>query len=513
MIDRWTSSSDPRPFTGQASVSIVLATAGDTDQASGVRTLNALLISERFELEVELGTYPRFDNELPSRPDPPRCLIGPSSLNPFLERELRALGIPATTRPFVWIDRARHLVLIDGPDVAGVTDAFQILRTAIRSGNVLTVPHTLGSPEAVIDHVREEVATTYPAFALRGLDWSSILDRHVDDIRESRASLRSLQELFAELQDPHTWVRSSHTNARLPYRALAIGDRLRLSHVPMWSFGWRFGARAGDELLASNVESWRRRTPASDRARPQAIPYRMLAGTFGRARRMRARKPDGRIVHWVETYQTLPWRTPISADRLLSGTGYLRIRGWLGNDRWEEELDNALNDLRACPRLLVDLRGNVGGSLVAAQGFRDRFLTGRTQLGSIAFARGDGTLSHREPIIGEPHEGNRWDRPVRFLVDRQCYSATEDALLGLQGLPHVQLVGEPTGGGSGRPRTLRLTDRLSATISTALTYDRHGTCIEGQGLPVDLALPIETSMMDPDRLPSHAIISLADSGW
>lgn len=177
-------------------------------------------------------------------------------------------------------------------------------------------------------------------------------------------------------------------------------------------------------------------------------------------------------------------------------------------------METALSELAGCPRLIVDLRGNAGGNLVAAQAFRDRFLTARTVLGSSRFSRGDGTLGDPSPIIAEPSaDGPRWSRPARFLTDRESYSATEDAILGLQGLPHVEVVGEPTGGGSGRPRTIPLTSGISATISTALTYDRHGRCIEGAGIPVDRALPVHASLTRPDLVSALTILSWADTNW
>jgi hypothetical protein len=52
-----------------------------------------------------------------------------------------------------------------------------------------------------------------------------------------------------------------------------------------------------------------------------------------------------------------------------------------------------------------------------------------------------------------------------------------------------------------------------ATVSTALTYDRRGRCIEGAGIPVDLPLPVERSLRHPDRCPMASILSIADTGW
>jgi carboxyl-terminal processing protease len=50
----------------------------------------------------------------------------------------------------------------------------------------------------------------------------------------------------------------------------------------------------------------------------------------------------------------------------------------------------------------------------------------------------------------------------------------------------VIVVGSPSGGGSGRPRSLHLLPGWRLTVSTALTYDRTGHCVEGAGVPVDV---------------------------
>jgi carboxyl-terminal processing protease len=71
-----------------------------------------------------------------------------------------------------------------------------------------------------------------------------------------------------------------------------------------------------------------------------------------------------------------------------------------------------------------------------------------------------------------------------------AYSASEDFLLGLQGLPHVTVAGRRSGGGSGRPRTIRITNEMNLTVSTALTFDRNVVCIENHGIPVDIGCEV-----------------------
>jgi carboxyl-terminal processing protease len=161
--------------------------------------------------------------------------------------------------------------------------------------------------------------------------------------------------------------------------------------------------------------------------------------------------------------------------------------------------------------LIVDLRGNPGGATSTAARFRDRFLREPTLLGSIRFTRSDGALMPAEELWAEPAPAEqRWRSAVRFLTDAGTYSASEDALLGLQGLRHVEVVGEPSGGGSGRARSIPLLPGWRLTVSSCLTFDRQGRCIEGSGIRVDRAIPMaERTHTDWES----ELLAAADRGW
>ena len=485
---------------------------------ASVANFRTLLVSENAELEVTLGGPITFVDACDLGDGHyPRCLIGPATNNAALRTLLdEKLALDADSRPagpYVSIDRdhlSRVTVIVDGEDLGQTGEALNLLWTAVRTSAPLTRPTVCTTANDVLATITEEVGATWPSFSLRGIDWADVIARHRNAVIERDADLISLQHLFAELGDAHTWARDSRINARLPYRTWVDGERVTLFHVPRWSAGWAAGVRPGDALIDMDAGAWWARTSATARTKPMTTGYRMLAGTIGEVRTLRARASTGDVIEWQETYQPAPWKELVLWSRLESGSGYLRIRCWQADDAWYAAIDEALSAFGSAPHLIVDVRGNVGGNLIAAQHFRNRFLVSPTHLGTIRFARGDGALSSHYPIIGEPPEGaHLWHKPVRFLVDRECYSATEDALLGLQGLSHVELVGESTGGGSGRPRYIPLRDDLAFTVSTALTYDRHGRCIEGNGLPVDIAVPSPLAICQPRIDP----IRLADSGW
>lgn len=264
-----------------------------------------------------------------------------------------------------------------------------------------------------------------------------------------------------------------------------------------------------------NASSTKKTRPAGSRhsstSDQNASKRGWLSGEAERATELTAVGPDGRISRWAELYQPTSAESVVTWRRMPSGAGYLRIKRWLSSDRMGELIDAAFEDLRQAPGLIVDLRGNPGGSVSVAAKFRDRFLHQRTRLGSVQFTAPDGELLLPEELWAEPAPAQRrWPSRVRFLTDGETYSASEDALLGLQGLAHVEVLGMPSGGGSGQARSISLVPGWRLTVSSRLTFDRKGRCIEGSGIEVDRRVPMGQR--------THGawgteLLSIADSGW
>jgi carboxyl-terminal processing protease len=453
------------PFAGTPLVSIVLPAL---DPTLGGQL--ALLELERAAFEAELGAPVAFTASNPGRGARWLLLLEPERTAP-----------PATG----W-EPVERTIVSRGRDVGGLFEALNLWRTARRAGSAESVDCT--SVDEAVHRVAAEVADTYPAFELRGLDWDDICARHADGVRRAAAPLPALQAWLAELEDSHTWVWPGHGN--LPY-VLEVGERtIRFVHVPDGSAGHEAGMRPGWRLLGLDEASpdgreWLARTAAPPHSRPYLAGRRLLAGPSGLPRALTAASPDGVEVTWEDTPIPSPPEPVVEWRRLGSGAAYLRIAAWLeGRD---DEIDAALADLRGTETLILDLRRNPGGNLVLATRTRDRFLRARTTLGSIRYSVGGGGLSGSIPLVAEPPEERvRWPGRLVVLTDELTFSSSEDFLLGLQGLEHVTVVGAPSGGGSGRPRSLRLLPGTTLTVSTALTYDRAGRCVEGAGIPVDV---------------------------
>jgi carboxyl-terminal processing protease len=261
-----------------------------------------------------------------------------------------------------------------------------------------------------------------------------------------------------------------------------------IRRLPAWSAAAQAGVDPGWSLHVEDIEGWLARTGAPPHAHLLVSGRRAIALNGLAEREFTARGPHGEKRTWIEMVR------PFSLDELMdvqvvaNGILYVRLHNWIDGVGIEERFDRVIADHAHRGTMVLDLRGNTGGNLLMAKRMRRRFLRERTLLGTIQFTRGDGTLADPVELWEDPADTGCWPGRLVVLTDALTYSASEDFLHGLQGLPHVTVMGSPSGGGSGRPRTLPLIPGWSVTVSTALTFDRSGHCIEGQGIPVDVAV-------------------------
>jgi carboxyl-terminal processing protease len=389
-----------------------------------------------------------------------------------------------------WLPERRE-VTSRGANGAMLLASLNLLHPLVRTGGQQVRGTTCADPAAAVARIVSEVAGSYPSFALRGLDWRAICGRHGLTATDPAAALPAVQRWLAELGDAHTWAHEVPRQSNPPYVVRASPTAAVMHRVPTDSAAYDAGVRPGWRLEAADPADWWRRTGASPHAKEFVVGRRMMAMSVNSSRPFTAWSPDGR--------QRLGWEEPIPLGtpaprwhRVDSETGYLAVPGWTAATA--DALDVAMTDLQHCARLVVDLRGNPGGNLMAAIDARDRFVRSTTAIGAIRYSDGVGGLGPANPLNAEPSDRMRWRGNVVVLTDPVTYSASEDFLLGLAGLDHVKVIGQPTGGGSGRPRTISLLPGIDLTISTALTYDRQGRCIENAGILPDIAVDLVTGV-------------------
>jgi carboxyl-terminal processing protease len=463
-----------------------------------VAAIRRLIERELYEFEAELGVPVEIRNAV--EPGSPSFLIGPFSANPVFTE----LNIPPADAPQVHFDQERKILVADGPDLGAVAESLSLLRTLTSTGATRVTASDCTTLEAAIERIIHEVRVTYPAFHLRGIDWDAICERNVPIVRSADDPFEALQCWIAELADMHTSTRHDPPDGLLPYQLHVSQTKAVFTRVPEWTTAYKAGVRPGDRLVNVDTEAALSRNGAPQHMHPYLAGRRLLSGPVDTAQKFSVMTSVGSALLFVDTPTFQPWKEPIGWSMLPTGTGYIRLHGFPPGIT--ERVDAVLNELGACERLIVDLRGNSGGLLVEALDIRDRFLDRPRTMGTVRYTRPDGTLSKHFDIAATPAESaSGWHKPVRFLTDPMTASAAEDLLLGLQQIDGINFVGTRTGGGSGRPRTIRLLPGIRMSVSTALTYDHRGQCIEGNGIEPDLELPVS--------LDESELIKKADRTW
>ncbi|MES2295766.1 MAG: S41 family peptidase [Pseudomonadota bacterium] len=324
------------------------------------------------------------------------------------------------------------------------------------------------------DFVWQRIKDNYVDPALRGVDWQGVGARYRPLAMAAAgddAFWHTLDNMTGELGDSHTRVMSSKQYGYFHQRqvlSLGLGVRqiegeLLVTGVAAGSEAGLAGIRAGNKLLSIDgvpAQLWWQDKRA--KARRQSTAHATAASV---ARVLNSGDPDQpgeRVTLTLERNDhsvlavtllraPLDAKDSVKAVRLASGYGYLRLSGFGHDAQLHAATDAAFDAIRSTKGMLLDLRGNGGGSTAFADALASKWLSKPSAAGRVATRDGKpvsllfipigNRLEHT--IAGTP---NAYRAPLVILIDASSASASELLASSLQGLGRAKVVGETSCG-------------------------------------------------------------------
>ena len=170
----------------------------------------------------------------------------------------------------------------------------------------------------------------------------------------------------------------------------------------------------------------------------------------------------------------IPLHSVDVAYMIRPGTGYVRIQNFSATTG--DEFSAALNKLKAqgMSRLLLDLRGNSGGSLQTAVAVCDELLPGRQLIVSTR-GKSTGIQNYRASRFGSFQNDNQ---QVVVLIDEWSASASEIVAGAVQDQDRGMVIGRRSFGKGLVQRSFILSDSSEILLTVARYYTPSGRCIQ-----------------------------------
>jgi carboxyl-terminal processing protease len=401
------------------------------------------------------------------------------------------------------------------------------------------------SPELAVltfDSAWRRIRDSYYDPAMRGVDWNRVRDelRPRAERAHNLGELRTvLREMVGRLGESHfalipgeivtaldpAKLRSAATAGDSTGRPGDVGIELRLigNDVVVWRIdesgpayksgvrmGWivdsveRYGAGKGRATLA------RAKTESELRETRLRLPYTVMslftgdAGTRVWARFLDgARKPvDATLVRRPTLgepvrFGNLPTilaqltsaRVPIKPGAGGGCVGVIRFNTWM--TPMLPAFEHALDSLRDCRGIVIDIRGNLGGLGAMVMGIGGFFIDSVVPLGTMR-TRGSEirfvTNPRRASSSGAPERP--YAGPVAVVTDQLSMSTSEIFAAGMQGVGRARVFGDTTGRQALPALVLKLPTGDVLMHAFADFVDPRGRRIEGRGAIPDEAVPL-----------------------
>ena len=374
------------------------------------------------------------------------------------------------------------------------------------------------------DFVWTTIHERYHDRTLNGVDWKAVGERYrpiAMSAPDEEAFWDALDRMAGELKDSHTRVESPRRvelrrrdeSVTLGFSFVPLEGRLAVTSVHPDSDAWWAGVRAGMALVRVGDEpaeaAYQRvlaeaRLTSTERARHMMALRKLLTGDLGTGMRLTFERADGTRIEGNFTRRRVVSR-PTAVHRVLpSGYGYIRLTQWtVGVMPAVLEGVEALKD---SPGLVIDVRGNPGGSIHAVNALLSRFFEAKTDLGDVTTRTGRpvsilfGTVEIIK--LKQEVEGRKdaYKGPVVILTNAGSGSGSELFAGTMQAVGRATVVGEPSCGCLlGFLGYARIPGGAELAYSEVGFVMANGRKIEGTGVIPDRPVPLNLADLRAGR--------------
>ena len=215
------------------------------------------------------------------------------------------------------------------------------------------------------------------------------------------------------------------------------------------------------------------------------------------------RRPEGTLnLDFVKSkYLSAGFQTTgnglFTSGQISDAIGYLHIASFSirNGSAWVEAIDPIVNEFFDHKGLIVDVRGNNGGSSRNVDAIVGRFAD-KKRVSALVQRRDGPQHSDFGRIIKKytkPAGDKQFTKPIIVLTDRQVISSGEYFVLAMKRFPYVRTVGDTTFGGQGSPTRKKLPNGWEYKVSTGKWSSADNVLYEDIGVPPDIHVAVSPS--------------------